>query len=140
MSNLPDEKFNFDEFLNLAEWLASRGDAASKRSAISRAYYAIFHRAENRLGERPVPPPQTTSDTTEDNQTSSHVACWNRYEASVNELSREIGGLGKRIKISRQRADYRDTFGKLDEHTKLSIQLAKKVLTKLDDLDPNFPE
>jgi hypothetical protein len=40
--------FDWNDFLTLAEELAARDDQASKRTAISRAYYSVFHAANAR--------------------------------------------------------------------------------------------
>lgn len=50
--------FDWREYLNLASILSGNADEASQRTAISRAYYAVFHAATlhakaNGYGARP---------------------------------------------------------------------------------------
>jgi hypothetical protein len=89
--------FDFHAFLDVAEDLISHDDAAYRRSAVSRAYYAIFG-----ASWRALPPPLQMHM----GQGRVHSATWNHYAASSTQTSRQIGGVGFRLKRMRDRADY----------------------------------
>jgi len=123
--------FNWDEFLNLAEQLATAPDDASKRSAISRAYYAVFNpafsRAEQNCG-KPV-------------GTNKHEWCWNRYMGTVDGTNKcqEVGIQGDRLKQMRVKADYKDHVDRLDDEVKAAIKRAKDIKGRLQALNAQMP-
>jgi uncharacterized protein (UPF0332 family) len=90
--------FDFAEFLELAEQLATRDDEASWRSAISRAYYAILHVAYRTL---PASAQATISNRT------THRVTWQFYSNSSVAAWRQIGQAGIRLQRARVDADYR---------------------------------
>jgi hypothetical protein len=87
--------FDWNNFLTLAEQLAQDNDEASQRTAIGRAYYAIFNvaceRAIQNCGQ-PVGP--------------KHAWCWTQYRRNPNRRCRQIGLEGDRLKKLRNKADY----------------------------------
>jgi len=79
--------------LNLASTLSTNADAASHRTAISRAYYAAFHAAtlhakQNGYAER------------------SHGRLWKMYSSDADINARRISALGNHMKKARDDADY----------------------------------
>ena len=109
---MPD--FDWEEFLDLAEELVQRrGDPAAERTAISRAYYAVFHKASAyliRQGER-------LTFTGED-----HALVWRWFRMRGDRLSRAIGHNGRRLIDARRRADYDPA-----EYRSLSAEAATAV-------------
>lgn len=92
-------EFDREEFLELAEDLVQRrGHAGAERSAISRSYYAAFHKASeyfSRQGER-------LTFTGED-----HTLVWDWFvRSTVDQRSQWIGNVGFRLKQARRNADY----------------------------------
>jgi uncharacterized protein (UPF0332 family) len=91
--------FDFRAFFELAQDLGSRSDEASHRSAVSRAYYALFAAAWTAL---------PASEQTGIDRRQIHRALWNRYAISSEQACRRVGGAGARVRDLRHIADYRD--------------------------------
>ena len=115
------DPFDWEEYLELAEKLVGqRGDVAAERSAISRAYYAVFREAAHyysRQGER--------LDLTGDD----HIFVWDWFKRH-NPYER-IGINGERLKWSRRRADYDDSFPGLSTEAQNSVKLARRIFDVL---------
>jgi uncharacterized protein (UPF0332 family) len=123
--------FDWNNFLILAEELARKFDEASKRTAISRAYYCVFNlayaRAQSKVGPRPE-------------GLTSHQWCWDQYKSTPDLTCRQLGNTGERMKRMRHKADYRaaDIF-RLDDEVQRVLQEAHVLLAGLTTLDPNYP-
>ena len=81
------------------EWFDVEEDAY-KRSAVSRAYYAMFHAARyklKRMIKDAYQPPNCGSE---------HMYMWEVYKE--NRYHRNIGVLGTRLRKARNKADYDD--------------------------------
>lgn len=115
------DPFDWEEYLELAERLVGqRGDVAAERSAISRAYYAVFHEAAHyytRNGER-------LAFTGED-----HHAVWDWFKRS--RPYERIGINGERLKRSRRKADYDGSFPKLSAEAQTNVKLARQMFQEL---------
>jgi hypothetical protein len=123
--------FDWNHFLTLAEELAARPDDASKRTAVSRAYYSVFNlafaRAETTVGPKPEGEP-------------FHRWCWDQYTRSVDRSCRQLGIAGDRMKRLRVKADYKDAeILRLDERVQGMLQDARQFMVDLAALDPMFP-
>jgi hypothetical protein len=121
--------FNWNDFLSLAEQLALDNDEASQRTAISRAYYAVFNvaceRAIQNCGQ-PVGP--------------KHVWCWQQYSRNPNRQCKRIGIDGDRLKKLRVRADYQSaTIHRLNETVADVLREATQFQEDLLVLQPHFP-
>lgn len=90
--------FDFADYLDLADDLASRSDEAAWRSAISRAYYAMLHVAFQAL------PPAIRATIT---YRATHRDVWPFYATSSVPVCRQIGHAGIRLHRARVQADYR---------------------------------
>jgi uncharacterized protein (UPF0332 family) len=121
--------FNWNEFLTLAEELATRNDEASKRSAISRAYYSVYHLAAARVAQRSGPRPEGLT---------SHSWCWNKYQTTNDRACVELGNRGSRMKRRRNLADYEDNMKRLDDELRLVLDEARQFPTDLAALDMQF--
>src|SRR6266852_5903477 len=78
--------FDFNEFLTLAEELAGKGDEASKRSSISRAYYTAYHLAFPRA-ETNVGPWRNRANR----KLGTHAWCWQQYIDTNDANCQQIG-------------------------------------------------
>jgi hypothetical protein len=111
--------FDWEEYLTLANSLKGNADEASKRSAISRAYYCVFNRARifaiQRLGYiyREGEP--------------SHQAMWSFFKGGLS----GVGLNGKKIKDIRRKADYDDDFPDIDNDLISAFRYAGNVLSYL---------
>lgn len=122
--------FDWNEFLTLAEELALRNDEASKRSAISRAYYAVYHRALARVVAKSGACPQGQA---------THTWCWQKYQSTNNLACVNLGDEGSRLKRRRQAADYDDHIARLDDVLNAVLQFARRFPADLAALDENCP-
>jgi uncharacterized protein (UPF0332 family) len=85
--------FNWEEYLTLATDLFLNPDEASRRTSISRAYYAVFHAATNHA---------KINGYNERN----HGRLWKMYHADVNRNARKLSTIGNLMKTARECADY----------------------------------
>lgn len=123
--------FDWNDFLTLANELATKVDDACKRTAISRAYYCVFNlasaRAESKVGPRPRDLP-------------SHQWCWDQYISTPDLTCRQLGNTGDRMKRLRTRADYKaEEIRRLDDEVQRTLQDARHFLAVLAALDPRYP-
>lgn len=112
----------FDYFELAQEW--ADGNEAHKRSAVSRAYYAMFCTARNIMGDRYIPP-QNGSD---------HSHLWDLYKQ--DEDLKPIGVLGTRLKRYRVRADYDNLIVDVDlsDLVEYAMMDAEELKGHLEDL------
>ena len=97
--------FDWAEYLKLAEELGKRSDEASLRSAISRAYYYVFHLALKRA--------QANDFTFVPG--GMHTQLWRVFSESPEPDCRRLGAIAGRLKRQRERADYDNGFVRVDE-------------------------
>lgn len=124
--------FDWNEFLSLAQQLARSTDEASKRTAISRAYYCVFNvanaRAELTVGPRPW------------GEQSSHQWCWHQYRETPNRACARLGNTGERLKRMRVEADYNPIVRpRLDDEVRRILAEAHQFLADLGRLDSRYP-
>lgn len=105
------------------EWADESGEAY-KRSAVSRAYYAMFCTARNIMGDK-YDPLQCGSN---------HLYLWNLYKQDKD--LRQIGVLGSRLKKYRVRADYHNLIVDVDlsELVDYAMMDAEQLWEHLDEL------
>ena len=112
--------FDWGGYLTLAESLASSTDEASLRSAMSRAYYAVYRTAYNCF------PDATTAE-----RADSHTHFWNQL-INKGRLARGVAQRGKRLLQARHDSDYQDVFpGDVPETTAGSLEDARKAMADL---------
>lgn len=87
--------FDWADYLSFARTLAKASDDASRRSAISRAYYACYGIATSYALSRDFPHSVVT-----------HDRVWGWYRQLDDPIGSDINVLGKRIKDRRLAADY----------------------------------
>ncbi len=123
--------FDWKDFFVLAEELALRADEASKRTAISRAYYFVFNlafmRAESTAGKRPL-------------GATSHYWCWDKYRKTPDPSCQRVAALGDRMKWRRVKADYEDAdIPRLGDEVQRALADARRFPTYLATLNPRHP-
>ena len=123
--------FDWNEYLVLARRLAAANDDASKRSAISRAYYFAFNiafaRAENTVGRYP-------------GSEGYHKWCWDKYRNTPDMSCRKLGIDGERMKQRRIRVDYKAAdIPRLDDEVRRMLSEAQQFRANLDALNPRYP-
>jgi uncharacterized protein (UPF0332 family) len=135
------KKFDWQEYYLLAGELLSQADSSSYkeailRSAVSRAYYAAFHRACEYLEEVNEYP---TRRQFEGNERETHRFLISIFENSRDRPEkREIGEKLHYLKNFRQKADYiksveKHVFRKRGKVEEL-VDKAKKVIDLIDSL------
>ena len=123
--------FDWNNFLTLAEQLSSRPDPASKRTAISRAYYFAFNVAMARAIANCGPIRSGEP---------SHSWCWNRYMESENSSCRKIFLLGDRMKRRRIKADYDNAdMPRIEQDVQRALEDARQVRDDLAVLPGTCP-
>lgn len=123
--------FDWNNYLTLAEQLATVPDEAAKRTAISRAYYCVFNlafaRAESNAGRPP-------------GEYGIHQWCWERYKATPDPSCHQLGIDGERMKARRVRADYNPAdIRRLDDEVRRMLEEARDFQTALLALPARYP-
>jgi hypothetical protein len=119
------------DYIVLAEDLAGHGSEASKRSAVSRAYYGAFNPAR-RWVEANVGPIENRS---------AHRQVWGAFKTPTCAGSgtrakwEAVGELGEFLRRLRNRADYVDDLPDLDRHAPQAVAVAVRILGLLDELE-----
>ena len=119
--------FKWVQYLHLAELLNENESEAAKRAAISRAYYAVFCICRNFARDNKELIPSTSAD--------DHSLVIEHFKASNNPKRQLIGSLLRRMRESRNSADYDDELiGFPDLMSKSTIEQAQKILDLLKNL------
>jgi len=124
------EPFDWRTFLSLAEELAERNDPASLRSALSRAYYFVYHLALSRAEANAFKfaPGEAT-----------HSQLWRLYNESPEPDCRRLGEIARRMKRNRERADYETHFVRVEEEVPGTIFDARQFDSLLSALPARHP-
>ncbi len=120
--------FDWNTFKDLAEELRLRDDEASKRSAISRLYYSIFHQAKNFLIDN--------ENYYYSENKEPHAQVWSEF-IRKGKTYKSIGENGKRLRNYRNDADYKNEIVRIDEVLETSFRTANNVLTYLQQVQKN---
>lgn len=116
--------FVWRDYLKIAEELKDHSEESYNRTAISRAYYACFHIAKNRITFRDITP-------------NVHTSLCDKLEKSDLANHRVAGAILKGLRIKRNNADY-------DLSPTQTKQKANDVYAEalefLDQLDPENDE
>lgn len=123
--------FQWVDSLKLAERLAVENDEAAQRSAISRAYYYVFHLARDRATENGMF--ITLAD-------SQHKLTWEFFVQSPDVECQKLGLLGQRLKEKRKKADYDLIYaGKIEQEVTDVIAKAQAFAERLQTVDRRMP-
>ena len=120
--------FNWAEFLNLADALVQQTNQAALRSAVSRAYYATYHRALGKLVD------EGQIHRSDPSQLGKHKAMWDLYRDSADDKRRRVGINGDRLRRDRTNADYIDAFEVNAPTAKQCISSARSLCQAIEQL------
>jgi uncharacterized protein (UPF0332 family) len=126
-------KFDWSEYLNLAQELAGTKVEANLRSAVSRAYYSVFCLARNYLRDIQQDP-RLSRNKTYDINDHQYVAEEFIHNRSKSQIMIEIGKDLTRLRKMRNQADYEDTMFNLQKEAKRALMLAENIISKLNEL------
>ena len=126
-------KFDWSEYLNLAQELAASNEEAKLRSAISRAYYSVFCLARNYLRDIQQDP-RLSRNKTYDINDHQYVAEEFIYNRSKSQQITEIGRNLTRLRKIRNQADYEDTIFRLQKEVERALSLAQNIISALREL------
>jgi hypothetical protein len=115
---------NWPDYVVLAEALVAERREASKRSAVSRAYYGALNTCKGWL----------ETNVTPVNRHRIHREVWGAFEGAGKEWAR-IAELGHELRLLRNRADYGDSFPDLDRQAIEAVGAAKQILALLPELE-----
>jgi uncharacterized protein (UPF0332 family) len=122
-------RFDWSGYLTLAGELAERSDEASLRSALSRAYYYVYHLALLRA--------QTNGFTFTEG--GMHAQLWRTYSGSPDAACTKLGQIADRLREKRTRADYEDLYPRITEDAQTVVADAQDFVERLNKLDKRFP-
>jgi hypothetical protein len=122
--------FNWSEYLSVAEALCGRpqsgppaGTEARQRTAVSRAYYAGFVSARNRLRD--------VDGVSIPASGNPHTFVAYRYSSAADSHRVRIGIELRRLRIARNRCDYEDVVRNLPRLERESLAGAALILDHL---------
>lgn len=118
--------FDWVEYLNLASELVNRDDEACQRSAVSRAYYAVFCTARDKFQNRGEFHPGRTAD--------DHKDLWDALRNDYDMQRRQIGLEGNRLRGKRNKADYDNSVNNISVFAKTAVESAQETFNDLQDL------
>ena len=123
--------FDWIDYLTLAEDLAKKTDEASKRTAISRAYYFVYNTASDRIlsngGKFP-------------GGESSHNWCWSKYQKGPDPACIQLGINGQRMKARREWADYKKgNKPRLNDEVERMLEEAREFQKDIGSLPARYP-
>ena len=110
--------FDWTGYRSVAESLKDKGDEASHRSAISRAYYYAYHQAVNFLAEH--------HGFQHSEARPAHDQVWREFEHK-GLTYKEVWFKGNQLKSLRVDADYRATAVIHAERVMTSLKLADRI-------------
>jgi hypothetical protein len=123
--------FDWSQYVRLAEELGRRSeDAAALRTAISRAYYYVFHLALERASRNGFVTIKGES---------SHLQLWKLFSTSPEPSCLKLGQIALRLKEKRERADYNNQFIRLAEDIRPVLEDARNFATLLSALALRHP-
>jgi uncharacterized protein (UPF0332 family) len=115
--------FIWNDYIDLAEKLLGETDDASKRSAISRAYYGAYHISRQYLKDKKGNIPDSTY----------HKATWEMFDGpGAPREERAISINGDRIRLARGRADYENVVSGLKDQADDAVRRAKSIVKKIE--------
>ena len=122
--------FNWSDYLTLAEELGTRADEASLRSALSRAYYYVYHLALKRAEANnfKIIPGEGT-----------HTQLWRLFNTSPEPACQKLAQIAGRLKEKRERADYNPNFIRIEDEVPELLAEARDFAARLDKLPARHP-
>ena len=117
--------FEWTEYLALARRLAKENNEAAQRSAISRAYYSVYHSALSFL--------EQTENFSVSFENPAHKQVWDRFRR-LGRTHAAVGLNGDRLRVNRAQADYYDDIRDLPNLVDDSFDRVDKVSHYLDQI------
>lgn len=117
--------FDWNEFRAFAESLRESETEAAKRTAISRIYYAVYHRAKIYLESEGFQFRQFES---------SHRQIWDEFKDKGRTFA-AIGNTGDRLRANRVKADYIAKIEDIDFLVKRSFELAENAFAYFQQIE-----
>ncbi|KYK27645.1 MAG: hypothetical protein HXS48_16615 [Theionarchaea archaeon] len=121
-------RFVWSQYLTLAKELAGHSVTASTeaklRSSVSRAYYAAFCEARNYLRNELGYPIPTTGE--------AHKLVIDNLKTSIEPKLRRVGINLDRLRIDRNKTDYKDSVTGLHSMTKMALMLSEQIISTLN--------
>lgn len=118
--------FNWNDYFDLAHELRQCDGEAHQRSAVSRAYYAIFHHARYKLiFWYEWNPPEDESD---------HTYLWETFLKKEDSQSKQIGQFGDRLRGVRNRMDYDSDIANVSDVVEVAMINAERLKNALSSL------
>jgi uncharacterized protein (UPF0332 family) len=127
---MPPPSFDWSQYLILADELAKRPEESALRSALSRAYYYVYHLALQRA--------QANGFTISSDE-GTHKQLWRNFNGSPEPDCRKLGEIAMRLKEKRERADYHDNYRRLVDEVPYMLADAQEFAARLQRLDPRHP-
>ena len=127
---MASQPFDWYEYFKLAADLGKRTDEASLRSAISRAYYYVYHLALDRAqanAYKPLPGEAT------------HTQLWRLFETNPESDCKRLAMIATRMKQKRERADYENHFVRIVEEVPVLLEDAQQFARLLAALPMRHP-
>jgi hypothetical protein len=121
--------FDWSGYLTLADGLAAQPDEGSLRSSVSRAYYYVYHIALERA----------TRNGFNAIEGGMHKQLWNLYQGVPVPDCQRLGQMGVRLKLRRERADYHNTYPRLNDEVAEVLQEARDFAQRLARIDARHP-
>jgi len=122
--------FDWPDYLTLADELANRTEEYCLRTAISRAYYYVYHLARNRV---------TDNGFIIVRGGDTHKQVWEKFDASPYFDSKKLYQLAKRLQDKRRQADYDIPYPKIEGEFPEVLNLARKFAGDLGRLNARLP-
>ena len=127
MAPLP---FDWSQYFRLADELARRPEESALRSALSRAYYYVYHLALQRA--------QANGFIIVSGE-ATHKQMWRNFNGSPEPDCRKLAEIAGRLKEKRERADYDDNYKRLADEIPEMLADAQDFAVRLQRLDPRHP-
>jgi uncharacterized protein (UPF0332 family) len=124
------QPFDWSAYLQLANELAKRQDEASIRSALSRAYYYVYHLALLRA--------QANGFNTVSGE-GTHKQLWRNYSASPEPDCQKLAEIAARLKEKRERADYQQIYNRIADDVSGILADAQDFADRLHRLNIRYP-
>jgi uncharacterized protein (UPF0332 family) len=125
--------FDWTEYLQLAQHLVGQdvtaSDEAKRRTAISRAYYAVYNEARHFARQHDF----------RDEQYGNHRALIDYYLKESRREWKNVGVNLERLRNLRNTADYSARFERITYESLLALKFATSLLEQIDQLRRRFP-
>jgi uncharacterized protein (UPF0332 family) len=122
--------FNWSQYFRLAGELGSTTDEAYLRSALSRAYYYVYHMALKRAeanSYKPLP------------NEGTHSQLWRLFGSSPEPDCQRLAAIALRLKEKRERADYESHYARVADDVPAVLAEAQQFVAMLNRLPARHP-